>query len=148
MERLFDIDAAWLWMIAGIVLCVLELLVPGVYLLWIGVAALATGLVAMVTGITLVPQLAMFALLAVVSIYLGKRLVTDKGMGSEDPLLNDRLARMVGDTVEVETALVGGQGRVRVGDSVWPAHGPDMPTGTRARIVSARSNGLTIEPLS
>ena len=140
------IDAHWGWVAVGLILCGLEMLVPGVFLLWLGLAALATGIITLATGIGVVPQLLLFGVLAIVATYVGKRQYSDKGIASDDPLLNDRLARLVGETVIVDSALVGGRGRVRVGDSVWPAEGPDMPAGASAVVTASRAGALIIEP--
>lgn len=140
------IDAHWGWIAVGLVLCGLEMILPGVFLLWLGLAALATGVLTLATGIGVVPQLIIFGVLAIVATFVGKRQYSDKGIASDDPLLNDRLSRLVGETVTVESALVGGRGRVRVGDSVWPAEGPDMPAGADAVVTASRAGALVVEP--
>ena len=48
---------------------------------------------------------------------------------------------------EVVEPIEGGSGRVKVGDSVWSATGPDAETGTRMKIVGAEGNRLAVEPL-
>jgi membrane protein implicated in regulation of membrane protease activity len=140
------IEPHWGWIGVGLLLCGLEMLVPGVFLLWLGLAALLTGLVTLATGIGVAAQLIVFGVLAVAAVFVGKRQYSDHGIASEDPLLNDRLARLVGATVTVEMALIAGRGRVRVGDSVWPAEGPDMPIGTIAVVTATRAGALIVEP--
>ena len=39
------IEAHWLWFAAGLILAGLEMVVPGVYLMWLAMAALATGVI-------------------------------------------------------------------------------------------------------
>ena len=41
--------------------------------------------------------------------------------------------------------ISGGEGRVRVGDSVWTARGPDAPAGARVRIIRAEGATLWVE---
>jgi len=38
-----SVSPALVWLVAGLVLLVLEMLVPGVFMMWLGIAALATG---------------------------------------------------------------------------------------------------------
>lgn len=140
------IEAHWGWIAVGLILCGLEMILPGVFLLWLGLAALATGVITLVTGFGIVPQLLTFGALAIIATWLGKRQYSDKQIASDDPLLNDRLSRLVGETVTVDAALVGGRGRVRVGDSVWPAEGPDMPAGADAVVTASRAGALIVEP--
>ena len=66
-------------------------------------------------------------------------------MESADPHLNTRTSRLIGQVVTVESAIENGKGRVRVGDGVWNASGPDVPAGTSVRIVAAEGTLLTVE---
>jgi inner membrane protein len=134
------------WLSIGLVLCIAEMIVPGVFLMWLGIAALLTGLIVFLVPIPLAAQLALFAVLAVASVYIGRRWSASAEIPSDDPMLNDRLARLVGEPVVVEDAIVGGRGRVRVGDSVWPATGPDAPAGTRLTVTGASGGVLQVAP--
>ena len=134
------------WLSIGIVLCIAEMIVPGVFLMWLGIAALLTGLVVFLLPLPLAVQLLLFALLSVATVYAGRRWSSSKDIPSDDPMLNDRLARLVGEPVVVEDAIVGGRGRVRVGDGVWPATGADAAAGTRLKVTGAANGVLTVEP--
>ena len=122
-----------------------ELLAPGVFLIWLAAAAALTGLAALLFGIPLPFQLALFTLLAVATTLAGRRWYYDNPVSSSDPLLNDRPARLIGQTVEVVTAIEHGSGRVRVGDSIWAARGEDAEVGARVRVIGAQSNCLQVE---
>jgi inner membrane protein len=54
---------------------------------------------------------------------------------------------MIGETVTVVDSIEGGRGRVKVGDGVWPARGPDAPAGVLVRITGADASVLTVEPV-
>lgn len=136
------------WLAGGALLLLLDLVVPGVFLMWVGIAALLTGAAALLMpGLPLLVQAIMFAALSLVSVYIGRRFTYHDRDESEDPLLNDRLARLLGETVVVAEAIEDGRGRVTVGDSVWPARGPDLPVGTRAKVVATTGGVLVVEPL-
>ncbi len=145
----FDgIEPHWLWLIAAAVLGIAELLMPGVFLIWLAAAAAVTGFAALLVGIPLAFQFALFALLSIGAVWFGRRWYANNPVESSDPLLNDRAARLVGETVTVVTAIEGGQGRVRVGDDgVWSARGPDVEVGARVRVVGAEGTCLRVEPL-
>jgi membrane protein implicated in regulation of membrane protease activity len=143
----FTLGAPWWWMIAAVVLAVAEIVAPGFFLIWLAAAALVTGFLALLLGFGVAAQLGLFAILAIVAIYAARRWLRDNPIVSSDPLLNDRAARLIGDTVEVVEAIVGGNGRVRVGDGVWSARGPDVPIGTRVRIIGAEGTLLKVEPI-
>ena len=134
------------WLSIGVVLCIADLLVPGVFLMWLGIAALLTGLAVFILPIPLAAQLLMFALLSVATVYAGRRWSSSDDIPSDDPMLNDRLARLVGEPVVVEEAIIGGRGRVRVGDGVWPASGADAAAGTRLTVTGAANGTLIVGP--
>lgn len=134
------------WLIAALVLGILELVVPGVFLVFLAVAAAVTG--AAVLALPALPpaaQLAAFAVWSIVTVMIGKRWYRDYPVAG-DARLNDRVARLIGETVTVETAIEHGRGRVKVGDGSWPARGPEMPAGASARIASVDGGVLVVEP--
>lgn len=145
--NLGGLDAHWWWLLAAALLDILEVLVPGIFLIWIAAAAALVGLVAAIVPLTLPIQLALFGLLAIASVFGGRRYYERNPVGTSDPLLNDRTARLVGQTVEVVAAIENGEGRVKVGDSVWNARGPDAAAGTRVRVIGAQGTCLTVTPV-
>ncbi len=130
----------WVWLTAGLVLMLAELVLPGFYLIWIGTAALLTGLIAF-SGIGGAALFVCFAMLTVVSIIVARRWFNVHPIESADPLLNDRAARMVGESATVVEAIESGSGRVRIGDSEWLARGPDAPAGTRVFVTGVDGGG-------
>ena len=147
MDGLNGVDAHWIWLAAGLVLLTGELLAPGVYLMWFGLAALVTGIAAAFLPIGLAPQLVLFAVVAVAAVYRARQMVSARPIVTDDPMLNDRAARLLGQIVVVRDAIEGGRGRVSVGDSVWTADGPDAPVGTRLRVEGVRDGVLAVAPL-
>jgi inner membrane protein len=142
-----DIDLGWLWLIGGVVLLIAEVVAPGFFLIFIGAAALLTGVLALALGLTLAPQLALFAIIAFLSVrILGRRFYQSKYDHSSDPMLNDRVARLLGKVVTVVQPVNSDGGRVRVGDSEWSARGGPAAVGDRVRIVDVDGNCLKVEP--
>ena len=140
-----DIGPGWLWMIGGVLLLATEILVPGVFLVWIGIAAIVTGLFALLFGIGVAGQLGLFALYAVVAVMAGRRFYAVKTADSVDPLLNNPGVRLVGRRVTVVQAVDEDSGRVRVGDSEWSARGGPAAPGERVRITGVEGNCLIVE---
>lgn len=139
------IDAQWWWLIGAALLGILEIFLPGIFLIWMAAAAAITGILVAFLPLALPFQLALFALLAIAAVYSGRRHYERNPVASDDPLLNDRTARLIGQNVLVVTAIEHGEGRVQVGDGVWTARGPDAPAGSRMRVVGAQGNCLTVE---
>lgn len=141
------LEPAWLWLIGGVVLLIAEVIAPGFFLIFIGAAAIATGLLTLVTGLAVALQLAVFAVLAFLSVrIIGRRFYASRYDYTADPLLNDRAARLLGKVVVVVQPIDSNGGRVRVGDSEWSARGGPAAAGDRVRIVDIEGNCLKVEP--
>jgi inner membrane protein len=140
-----NIDPGWAWLIGGVLLLIAEVIAPGFFLVFIGAAAMATGLFTLLFGLGTVPQLALFALYAVLAVMIGKRFYANRHSDSTDPLLNDRAGRLVGKVVAVVVAIDDHGGRVRVGDSEWSARGGPAAVGERVRITGVDGNCLKVE---
>ncbi len=138
---------AILWGILAIVLAVAEMVLPGVFLIWLSIAAALTAGLA-----TLVPlgepfQLIAFAIFSALAVSGGRLWYLGRPVEPEDMLLNDRTARMIGRRVTVVEAITHGEGRVRVDDGTWTAAGPDSPVGTPMLITGVTGSVLTVAPL-
>ncbi len=137
----------WFWLTLGVLLGATEIVAPGFFLIWLSGAAIATGLVAWVMPISLPLQVGFFAVLSIVSVYVGRRWFALNPTESTDPNLNDRGARLIGESVIVVEAIVGGKGRVKVGDSVWIAKGADAAVGVRVRVTGSDGAALNVDPI-
>ncbi len=142
------IGASGAWLIAALLLGIAELAVPGVFLVFLAIAAAVTGAaVFALPDLPVTAQLGSFAVWSVVTVLIGRRWYVDYPVEGGDPMLNDRAARMIGEIVTVETAIVEGHGRVVVGDGGWPARGEDAPVGARVRVVAVQDGAVVVEPL-
>jgi membrane protein implicated in regulation of membrane protease activity len=132
-------------------LCALEALVPGVHFLWFGLAALATGALSALAHVAGVDfawpmQLILFAALSFAALFAVRRYAPPDGR-SDVPDLNLRGAQLIGRTVVVTDAISGGRGKVRVGDTIWLARGPDIPAGASVRVTGAEDMLLIVEAM-
>ena len=140
-----DLEAGWLWMIGGIVLLIAELLAPGFFLVWIGMAALVTGVFALLFEIGAAGQFALFALYSLIAVMVARRWYSGRQIETEDPMLNDRMARLLGRTVTAIEAIDERGGRVRLGDSEWSARGGPAQPGEQVIITGVEGNCLLVE---
>jgi inner membrane protein len=132
-----------IWASFALVLAAIELAVPGVFLIWIAIAAALTALVDLVVPMSGAYQMLNFAILSALSVS-GGRLWYLSRPETPTPGLNDLGARLVGRTVVVSEAIVGGQGRVRIDDGSWPATGPDTEAGTRVTVLDVDGATLVV----
>lgn len=141
----------WSWVVFGLILLALELLAPGVFMVWLGGAAILTGIVTLVFGIEWPLQWFLFGVLSVVLVAwwtaYSKRRNGKKAPG-DSPLLNQRTARFFGREATLVEPIADGAGRVRIDDTLWRVVGPDLPAGTVVRITGAEGNVLVVEAVA
>jgi membrane protein implicated in regulation of membrane protease activity len=132
------------WGIAGLLLLCLELLAPGVFLMWLGFAALLTALATLLFTLALPWQLLVFAVLALASVFAGWHWYK-QAKGPPQGALRDPADLMVGAGGTVAEPLRHGHGKVKVNDSLWLAEGPDLDAGAAVRVVAQRGTVLQVE---
>ena len=143
----------WHWLALGVLLMLVEILVPGVVFLWLGIAGVLTGLLlAAAPGTDWQVQLVVFAVLSVAAIFLGRRFVASRQGSTDHPTLNRRGRSMVGTRATLSDATVSGRGRVRIGDTMWALRlaeaGSDFPEGTEVTVVEVDGVTLVVERVS
>jgi membrane protein implicated in regulation of membrane protease activity len=138
------------WWLLALVLIGAELMVPGFFMLWIGIAAAAMGLILMfLPELSFLSEAVLFVALALVSCYLYWHFVRSATRESSDqPNLNRRAEQYIGRRYLVDTAIVNGRGKVKVGDSPWLAEGPDLPAGAEVEVVGVDGSTLKVQKAS
>jgi hypothetical protein len=143
MAEMFSTLGTWNWLIFGFILMALELVAPGVFLFWLGLASLLVGLLSFAINPSWQTQLLMFAVFAVAAVPLWRRLARSAPAGS-NPFLNKRADALVGRVFTLEKPIIDGSGTVRIDDTIWRVAGPDTPAGSRVKIVQADGASLTV----
>lgn len=140
--------AAYGWWIAGLLLLGLEIVAPGVYFLFFGIAALVIGMNGfLMPNLGLTAEIVGFLVVSAATVLLGHRWYRAR-IGAGPGSLHRRTDRLIGRTGSVIEAIGPGGGRVAVEDGGWQAEGPALAAGTPVRIVGARGSVLIVEPLS
>jgi len=142
-----DLSAGWLWAIGGLLLLIAEIVAPGFFLVFLGVAAIATGLFTLLFDFGLGPQLALFVVYTALAVMIGKRWYGEPDSDDPSIKLNEPAKRLVGKTVTVVEAVDDHGGRVRVGDGEWSARGGPAAAGERVKVTGIDGNCLTVEPV-
>ncbi|MFA5968013.1 MAG: NfeD family protein [Sphingomonas sp.] len=136
------------WMVLAVVLGLAELAIPGIYLVFAAMAAAIVGVATIaIPALPITAQLVLFCFWSVVTSLIAYRWYGNSSDDTADPMLNDRAARLIGEIVTVTEAIAQNQGRVKLGDSEWMARGPDLPAGTRARVIGVEATAVLVERL-
>ena len=96
MAEMFSTLGTWNWLVFGIILMALEIAVPGVFLFWLGLAALLVGLLSFVIHPSWEIQLLMFAVFAVAAVPLWRRLALSHKSASEQQSVPQQAHRCAG----------------------------------------------------
>jgi inner membrane protein len=129
-------DVIYLWWIAALILITAEIVLPGFFLLWIGLAAAGVGtLLLVVPQMNLLTQVVIFVALAFAACFGYWRLARHSLRATPSPTLNRRAEQLIGQRYVLDTAIENGRGKARVGDSLWLVEGPDMPAGSRVAVI-------------
>jgi inner membrane protein len=139
----------WHWLVVGTVLVALEMLIPGIFLLWLGVAALVLGtLLWILPAVSLTLQIVLYAALAILAIIFAKRYQNKLYKNpSDQPHLNERGADLIGQEFILLEPIVNGTGRIKIGATWWSARGEDAPAGAKVRVVKLESALVFVEKL-
>ncbi len=131
------------WSALGIILMALEMLIPGVYIIWFGIAALLLSITLWLIPLAFEFQIALFALYSIGSVLVGIR-VYRKGRANIDSgeLNQVRGTEYIGHTLTLQEPITNGTGRIPLGDSSWGIIGENCPAGTTITIIAVTGNAL------
>jgi len=148
MSEQFYNPSFWHWLVLACIFVGLEITVPGVFFLWLGLAAAASGLVKF-----LIPELSwgvqylLFSAFSILSLIAWKRFAkVGSPEDTDQPQLNQRNQGYQGRVLVLSEPIVNGFGRVRVDDSQWKVSGEDADAGTRVRVTEVNGSILQVEP--
>lgn len=135
------------WAVIAAALIAAELVAPGAFMLWLGIAAAAVcGVVWAFPQLALEWQVVLFGVLSVVSIGVYRRWFRHARHASDQPALNRRAEQLVGRVVPLSHAIVDGHGRVQIADALWDVEGPDLAAGEAVQVVGVRGMTLQVRP--
>ena len=145
MAEMFVTLGTWNWLIFGVLLMALELLAPGIFLFWLGLAAFLVGMLSFIVTPGWQLQMLLFAVFAAAAVPIWRRVAQQKPGTNPNPFLNKRTDAMIGRVCTLDRPIVDGAGIVRIDDTVWRVSGPDVPAGTRVKITQADGASLTVD---
>ena len=138
--------AALFWAVLALVMIGLETAAPGILLLWFGFAAAGVFLLVLGFDLSTPAQMLLFVLLSFVSVGVYWKFFRKAGEQTDQPLLNRRQEQLLGRVFNLESAIVNGEGRIKIGDAFWQVSGPDLPQGTLVRVIDVQAGVLRVAP--
>jgi len=146
---MLDTLTTWHWLILALLLGVGEMIGAAGFLLGAALAALAVaGLLALELIGGWQQQLTWFALLAVVLSTAWYQVYRRIKGQTDTPDLNDRAGQLIGRQFELTEDLPAGQGRTRVGDTLWRVKADgSLKAGTAVVVTATERQVLIIQRL-
>lgn len=145
MSGLLSQLGTWNWLILGVVLMAIETFAPGVFMLWLGLAALIVGIVSFGIVWSWQAQVIAFAALAIAMVPLWRYYSGRNAKPTDKPFLNKRAEGFVGRVLTLDKPIVDGVGTVKIDDTVWRVSGPDASAGSQVRIAQVDGASLRVE---
>ena len=137
----------WYWWALAALLLVCEMLLPGVVFLFLAVGAAASGLLVLIApDLSLELQLVVFAVVAVASAVALRPFLRRLQSRTSNPTLNARGDALIGRVLVLDQPILGGRGRIKLGDGSWSVTGPDMVAGAKVRVAAVNGTELRVEP--
>ncbi len=145
MEWINDI-IYWHWLILAVVMIILEMLIPGAYFLWMGVSAIFVGAFMYVfPEMVFLVQILIFAVLSVISVMMYKSYRKKNPIVTDEPALNRRGEKYIGQSFTLKEPIVNGEGKITVDDSTWKIRGVDIDAGETVRVIAVEGATLIVE---
>jgi len=134
----------WHWLALALVLIIAETLGAAGFLLAIGMAAATTGIITGLLAISWQWQILSFSILSILFaiawwFFLKQRAIT------HPTLLNKPLETLVGRTAFLIDGIENGRGKISMNDAFWQVTGPELPKGSKVKIIAVQDGTLVVE---
>ncbi len=147
MSELLSLFGGWTWWILACLLLILELMAPGVFLIWLGLAAAAVGIIELFIDLSWQLEIALFGVLSLLLVLVARPWVLKRqNIDTDQPNLNRRMLDYVGRKFILERDIVNGRGAIRVDDTLWDVLGPDQKAGSWIIVTGVDGLRLTVTP--
>jgi membrane protein implicated in regulation of membrane protease activity len=137
----------YFWFGLSLALMAAETIVPGAFLLWLGLAAGVMGvLLYLMPEMPPLAQALVFGVLSIISVFVYRKFFRGREPVGDQPLLNRRVEQMIGRTYQLHEPIHHGYGKIKVNDSLWTVRGVDLPAGSTVVVTGAEGITLQVTP--
>jgi membrane protein implicated in regulation of membrane protease activity len=145
LASFYALHPFWEWFAVAAMFLAVEVGTGTGWLLWPAASAVLVGVLALVVPIGLTGEIALFAVLTIVTTYLSRKFL-QPALEGKAPDLNDPLMRLIGRDGQVLSTFENGLGRVFVDGKEWQARldGAAPISGQRIQVVGIDGATLTV----
>lgn len=141
-------NSPYIWIFLGITLLFSEFLLPGTFVMFLGIGAIFTGILARLLPIEFYTQVIVWVISSFVSILVGGTAIKRffKSESSVDPFIQDDFLNQI-VPVEIDILVDRHGGKIRFQGTLWDAVSKDskIPKGNYVRILSRENLTFTVE---
>jgi len=145
----FDDLAFWHWFALATGFIIIEIFVPGIAFLWLGIAAIVSGLCLLIfPALAIEIQVVIFAVVAVITTVTARIVIKRTTKPSDHPDLNQRGQGHLGSVYLLVDETRNRHGKVHIGDSVWSIKlapgSAELPAGSSVKVVEVDGATLVV----
>jgi membrane protein implicated in regulation of membrane protease activity len=145
MQELFPMVGVWFWWIVAGALLLLELMTPGVFAMWLAIAAASVGITDYFVDLSWQLELLAFAGFSLVYVYLARLWYSKTNLqNSDQPNLNQRIYAFVGKSFVLAEPIVNGHGKLDIEGTRWDVLGPNLAKGATVRVTAVEGMKLRV----
>ena len=145
MQELVPLTGIWFWWIVAGILLLLELMTPGVFAMWLALAAASVGITDYFFDLNWQLELLIFAAFALVYVYLARPWYSkSKLQNSDQPNLNQRIYSFVGKSYVLHEPIVDGEGKLDIEGTRWDVLGPNLAKGATVKVTAVEGMKLRV----
>lgn len=146
MQQFLPFLGGWTWWVIAGILLLIELMLPGVLFMWLALAAALLGVIDFFLDLSWQAEIALFAVFSVLLVlFVRPRVKFHQGSQSN---LNQRMYDYVGRSYVLDQAIVNGQGKISIDDTLWVVNGSDRGKGEWVKVTGVDGARLLVEPAS
>lgn len=137
------------WFTIGLVLVLLEMVVPGCYLIWFGFSAFIMGILVHFFQFTAIEICVLFALIsgafAGIGWYVYAKVIRLAKIPEKYKYLNDMAGAYIGKVYNLSEDVVDGRAKAKVGDTFWLVEvDENLKKGDKIKVISVE-NGVILK---
>lgn len=137
-------DPAVIWFLIGLGLLLLELVLPGLVILFFGAGAWVTALVCAITDINLNLQILIFLVASLLGLLLLRRYLKNRFFNRTDQEIADQLEEFIGRKAKALHDFKDGSGKVEFKGTQWTARSSE-PVSKGDWVVIRSKDSLTLK---
>ena len=144
-----DISPIIIWFVVGLLLILMEFIIPGLVIVFFGLGAWITAIfVSIFPEMAFWVQMMIFTVFSVGTLVLLRRTLKKRFFSNQEDSESEGLDDYIGQTAVVEKAIKNGEGKILFKGVSWSAYADeDIPEGTKVTIIDKDSIKLKIKPM-